>query len=96
MTDYIVMRRNGAAELKQLGVHRCNGPEVAIREIAKNEPGIYVAVAVRNWHEVDGAPQVVERFVLKEKEAPEAHPGQTTVDEALAEEPTEIIVGAAE
>ena len=87
MTDYIVLRRAPQAPLnwQQLGVHRCNGPDQAIREIASNEPGVYVAVPVRSWHERDGAPVVVERFSLKANAAPEAHPGQETIDEALAE-----------
>ena len=85
MTDYIVLRRSsGTSELRQLGVHRSNGPEQAIREIAKGEAGVYVAVPVRNWHEVDGEPEVTERFALKRKDTPEAHPNQTTIDDAVA------------
>lgn len=86
MTDYIVLRRVAqTGDFKQLGVHSCNGPDQAIREIANNEPGVYVAVPTRSWHETDGAPEVVERFKLSRKDAPVSHPGQVTVEEALAD-----------
>lgn len=87
MTDYIVLRRapQSTQNWQALGVATANGPDQAIREIAKSEPGVYVAVPTRSWHERDGAPEVVERFKLTEKDKPDAHPGQTKIDEALAE-----------
>ncbi len=88
MTDYIVLRRKAPQNWDQIGVHRCNGPDVAIREIANNEPGVYVAVPTRSWHERDGTPVRIERFALTGKDAPVSHPGQTTVEEALAEDPS--------
>lgn len=68
MTTYIVLRRNGSTELTVLGEYIANGPDQAIRALAKNEPGTYVAVPERNWTEKGGDVEAAEpRFVLNER-----------------------------
>lgn len=102
MTTYIVLaeREQGAVGsvgnagvsgeggyfYRLLGTYTASGPNQAIRALAGDTPGIYIAVPERNWTVVEAElEQPAPRMRLSEKEgvlpAPGEIPGQTTLHE---------------
>lgn len=71
-----------------LGTYNASGPNQAIRALAGDTPGTYIAVPERNWSEVTAElEQPPARLVLHEGESDLPDPGVIPGQTELGEEP---------